>query len=73
MIFEADNLKKCLTISRFEGLDFIMARQEKWPLWGKRRGENPGRMLLQQESAAGRLNVGHNVDIGYYAQANRRT
>ena len=43
VIFEADNLKKCFDeLTVFEGLDFIMARQEKWP-WSERtaRGKPP--------------------------------
>ena len=72
VIFEADNLKKCFDdLTVFEGLDFIMARQEKVALVGKNGAGKTTltRMLLQQESCtAGSLIVGHNVDIGYYAQ-----
>lgn len=72
VIFEADNLKKCFDdLTVFEGLDFIMARQEKVALVGKNGAGKTTltRMLLQKESCtAGSLNVGHNVDIGYYAQ-----
>ena len=72
VIFEADNLKKCFDeLTVFEGLDFIMARQEKVALVGKNGAGKTTltRMLLQQESCTvGSLNVGHNVDIGYYAQ-----
>ena len=72
VIFEAETLKKCFgNLTVFEGLDFIMARQEKVALVGKNGAGKTTltRMLLQQESCtAGSLNVGHNVDIGYYAQ-----
>ena len=72
VIFEAETLKKCFgNLTVFEGLDFIMARQEKVALVGKNGAGKTTltRMLLQQESCtAGTLNVGHNVDIGYYAQ-----
>ena len=72
VIFEANNLKKCFDeLTVFEGLDFIMARQEKVALVGKNGAGKTTltRMLLQQESCtAGMLNIGHNVDIGYYAQ-----
>ena len=72
VIFEAETLKKCFgELTVFEGLDFIMARQEKVALVGKNGAGKTTltRMLLQQESCtAGTLNVGHNVDIGYYAQ-----
>ena len=72
VIFEAETLKKCFgDLTVFEGLDFIMARQEKVALVGKNGAGKTTltRMLLQQESCtSGTLNVGHNVDIGYYAQ-----
>ena len=72
VIFEAKTLKKCFDdLTVFEGLDFIMARQEKVALVGKNGAGKTTltKMLLQQESCtAGELNVGHNVDIGYYAQ-----
>ena len=72
VIFEAETLKKCFgELTVFEGLDFIMARQEKVALVGKNGAGKTTltRMLLQQESCTdGTLNVGHNVDIGYYAQ-----
>ena len=72
VIFEAETLKKCFgELTVFEGLDFLMARQEKVALVGKNGAGKTTltRMLLQQESCtAGTLNVGHNVDIGYYAQ-----
>ena len=72
VIFEAETLKKCFgELTVFEGLDFIMARQEKVALVGKNGAGKTTltRMLLRQESCtAGTLNVGHNVDIGYYAQ-----
>jgi ATP-binding cassette subfamily F protein 3 len=72
VIFEAETLKKCFgDLTVFEGLDFIMARKEKVAMVGKNGAGKTTltRMLLQQESCtAGTLNVGHNVDIGYYAQ-----
>lgn len=72
VIFEAKTLKKCFDdLTVFEGLDFIMARQEKVALVGKNGAGKTTltRMLLEQESCtSGELTVGHNVDIGYYAQ-----
>ena len=72
VIFEAEGVKKSFgDLTVFEGLDFIMARQEKVALVGKNGAGKTTltRMLLEQESCtAGALNVGHNVDIGYYAQ-----
>jgi len=72
VIFEAETLKKCFgDLTVFEGLDFIMARQEKIALVGKNGAGKTTltRMLLHQEPCtSGTLNVGYNVDIGYYAQ-----
>ncbi len=72
VIFEAKTLKKCFDeLTVFKGLDFIMARQEKVALVGKNGAGKTTltRMLVGQEHCtAGHLNVGHNVDIGYYAQ-----
>jgi len=72
VIFEAERVKKCFDeLTVFEGLDFIMARQEKVALVGKNGAGKTTltRMLLEQESCtSGTLTVGHNVDIGYYAQ-----
>ena len=72
VIFEAKEVTKSFDdLTVFEGLDFIMARQEKVALVGKNGAGKTTltRMLLKQESCtAGELNVGHNVDIGYYAQ-----
>ena len=72
VIFEAKTLKKCFDeLTVFKGLNFIMARQEKVALVGKNGAGKTTltRMLVGQEHCtAGHLNVGHNVDIGYYAQ-----
>ena len=72
VIFEAKGVKKCFDdLKVFEGLDFIMARQEKVALVGKNGAGKTTftRMLLAlEEATAGTLNAGHNVDIGYYAQ-----
>ena len=72
VIFEAQGVKKCFDrLTVFEGLDFIMARQEKVALVGKNGAGKTTftRMLLNLESATqGSLETGHNVDIGYYAQ-----
>ena len=72
VIFEAQGVKKCFDeLTVFEGLDFIMARQEKVALVGKNGAGKTTftRMLLNLEAATqGSLETGHNVDIGYYAQ-----
>ena len=72
VIFEAKGVKKCFDeLTVFEGLDFIMARQEKVALVGKNGAGKTTftRMLLNLETATqGSLETGHNVDIGYYAQ-----
>ena len=72
VIFEAKGVKKCFDdLTVFEGLDFIMARQEKVALVGKNGAGKTTltRLLLNQETCtSGELTTGHNVDIGHYAQ-----
>ena len=72
VIFEAKTLKKQFgDLTVFENLDFIMARQEKVALVGKNGAGKTTltRLLLKQEPCtSGELTIGHNVDIGYYAQ-----
>lgn len=54
----------------FRDLDFTLARQEKVALVGKNGAGKTTltRIFLGQESHDGELEIGHNVDIGYYAQ-----
>lgn len=72
VIFEAKSLKKQFgDLTVFDNLDFIMARQEKVALVGKNGAGKTTltRLLLKQEPCtSGELTIGHNVDIGYYAQ-----
>ena len=72
VIFEAKTLKKQFgDLTVFDNLDFIMARQEKVALVGKNGAGKTTltRLLLKQEPCtSGELTIGHNVDIGYYAQ-----
>jgi len=54
----------------FEGVDFILARQQKVALVGKNGAGKTTltRIFMGLESHVGDLTIGHNVDIGYYAQ-----
>lgn len=71
VIFRAENLSKAFDdVQVFEGLDLIMSRQQKIALVGKNGAGKTTmtRILLGLEDYKGKLEVGHNVDIGYYAQ-----
>jgi ATP-binding cassette subfamily F protein 3 len=71
VIFEAKSLAKNFgKVEVFENLDLIMARHDKIALVGKNGAGKTTltRMMLGLESFAGDLTIGHNVDIGYYAQ-----
>ena len=54
----------------FRDVDFTLARQEKVALVGKNGAGKTTltRIFLGQESYDGELEIGHNIDIGYYAQ-----
>lgn len=71
VVFEATRLKKSFgTLDVFEGVDLMIARQEKLALVGKNGAGKTTltRILLGLESVEGSVEKGHNVDIGYYAQ-----
>jgi ATP-binding cassette subfamily F protein 3 len=71
VIFEATKLKKSFgKLDVFEGVDLMIARQEKLALVGKNGAGKTTltRILLGLESVQGEVEKGHNVDIGYYAQ-----
>lgn len=71
VIFEAKGMAKSFgDLDVFKDVDLIMARQDKIALVGKNGAGKTTltRILLGLESYAGDLNIGHNVDIGYYAQ-----
>jgi len=68
---ESSNLSKSFgELDVFKNLDFILARQEKIALVGKNGAGKTTltRIFMGLESADGNMNIGHNVDIGYYAQ-----
>ncbi len=68
---ESSNLSKSFgELDVFKNLDFILARQEKVALVGKNGAGKTTltRIFMGLESADGNMNIGHNVDIGYYAQ-----
>ena len=68
---EASNLSKSYDGKPvFEGLDFILARQQKVALVGKNGAGKTTltRIFMGLESHLGEMTIGHNVDIGYYAQ-----
>ena len=54
----------------FEGLDFLLARQQKVAMVGKNGAGKTTltRIFMGLEMHLGELTIGHNVDIGYYAQ-----
>jgi ATP-binding cassette subfamily F protein 3 len=54
----------------FKELDFILPRQQKVALVGKNGAGKTTltRIFMGLESSGGELTIGHNVDIGYYAQ-----
>jgi ATP-binding cassette subfamily F protein 3 len=71
VIFEAKNLSKSFDkLDVFKNVDLMMARQDKIALVGKNGAGKTTltRILLSMESFGGDLTIGHNVDIGYYAQ-----
>lgn len=68
---EANNLSKTYDEEPvFEGLDFLLARQQKVALVGKNGAGKTTltRIFMGLERHLGELTIGHNVDIGYYAQ-----
>ena len=68
---EANNLSKSFgALNVFQGVDFILSRQEKVALVGKNGAGKTTltRIFLGLETSGGSLTIGHNVDIGYYAQ-----
>ena len=68
---EAQQLSKSFgDLQVFKEVDFILARQQKVALVGKNGAGKTTltRIFLGLEEAQGNLTIGHNVDIGYYAQ-----
>lgn len=71
VVVEAANLKKAYGAKTiFSNVDYIIERQEKIAFVG-RNGEGKStmvRLIAGQEKFEGTLNIGINVEIGYYAQ-----
>ncbi|TXT27721.1 MAG: ATP-binding cassette subfamily F member 3, partial [Chitinophagaceae bacterium] len=71
VVVESVNLKKSYDPKTiFSNVDFIIERQEKIAFVG-RNGEGKStmvRLIAGKEKFEGTLNIGFNVDIGYYAQ-----
>jgi len=68
---EAKDLKKRFDdLQVFEQVNFILSRQEKVALVGKNGAGKTTltRIFMHLEKSEGELVIGHNVDIGYYAQ-----
>lgn len=71
VVFTAEQLKKSYgDLEVFENIDIIVGRQEKVALVGKNgAGKSTfSRILIGKESFEGAFQIGHNVEIGYYAQ-----
>ena len=71
VVIEAEGVAKSFDGKEvFHGVDLILARQEKVALVGKNGAGKTTftRIILGLEQAEGELKLGHNVDIGYYAQ-----
>ena len=59
----------------FSGVDLMVARQEKIALVGKNGAGKPTltKILTNQIKCEGKFEIGHNIDIGYYAQDQTET
>ena len=71
VVLEAAGLAKSFgDLQVFRDVEWILARQQKVALVGKNGAGKTTltRIILGLESAAGTFSIGHNVDIGYYAQ-----
>ena len=68
---EAKDMSKSFDdLQVFKELDFILPRQQKVALVGKNGAGKTTltRIFMGLESSGGELTIGHNIDIGYYAQ-----
>jgi ATP-binding cassette subfamily F protein 3 len=71
VVVRAESLQKRFgELEVFSGLDFVLARGQKVALVGKNGAGKTTltRIFLGAETVSGDLQMGHNVDIGYYAQ-----
>ena len=68
---EAKQLSKSFgDLEVFQNVDFILPRKQKVALVGKNGAGKTTltRIFMEMEPAQGSMTIGHNVDIGYYAQ-----
>lgn len=70
VVVKTDDLAKSFDKPVFKDVNLTIARQEKVALVGKNGAGKTTltRIILGEESAQGEMSLGHNVDIGYYAQ-----
>lgn len=71
IIFEAENLKKSFGDDLvFKDLSFILERNSKIAFVGQNgQGKSTlAKILVNEHSYEGQLKVGHNVEVGYFAQ-----
>lgn len=70
VVVKTDDLAKSFDKPVFKDVNLTIARQEKVALVGKNGAGKTTltRIILGEERAQGEMNLGHNVDIGYYAQ-----
>ncbi len=70
VVVKTEDLAKSFDKPVFKNVNLSIARQEKVALVGKNGAGKTTltRIILEEESAQGEMSIGHNVDIGYYAQ-----
>lgn len=70
VVVKTEDLAKRFDKPVFKDVNLTIARQEKVALVGKNGAGKTTltRIILGEESAQGDMSLGHNVDIGYYAQ-----
>jgi len=70
VVVKTDDLAKSFDKPVFKDVNLSIARQEKVAFVGKNGAGKTTltRIILGEERAQGEMNLGHNVDIGYYAQ-----
>ena len=70
VVVKTDDLAKSFDKPVFKDVNLSIARQEKVAFVGKNGAGKTTltRIILGEESAKGEMSLGHNVDIGYYAQ-----
>ena len=70
IVVETEGLSKTFDKQIFRDVDLIIPRQAKVAFVGKNGAGKTTmtRIILSEESHEGKMNIGHNVEIGYYAQ-----